>query len=80
MDNVGIVVEDIELGLGLEGRALVEGEWAGLAIVKSRQDEDTHRMIDRRTVLIALPTLHPPLGAGAGGSGHRMTGVPICEC
>ena len=37
MDNVGIVVEDIdsaiefftELGFGLEGRALVEGEWAG---------------------------------------------------
>ena len=37
MDNVGIVVEDldstieffVELGLGLEGRALVEGEWAG---------------------------------------------------
>ena len=37
MDNVGIVVEDIdaavgffiELGLTLEGRALVEGEWAG---------------------------------------------------
>ncbi|GAB2500278.1 VOC family protein [Pseudoxanthomonas sangjuensis] len=37
MDNVGIVVEDLdaaidfftELGLGLEGRARVEGEWAG---------------------------------------------------
>jgi catechol 2,3-dioxygenase-like lactoylglutathione lyase family enzyme len=37
MDNVGIVVEDLdtaveffaELGLRLEGRALVEGEWAG---------------------------------------------------
>lgn len=37
MDNVGIVVENIdaaidfftELGLGLEGRANVEGEWAG---------------------------------------------------
>jgi catechol 2,3-dioxygenase-like lactoylglutathione lyase family enzyme len=37
MDNVGIVVEDLdaaiefftELGLGLEGRDLVEGEWAG---------------------------------------------------
>jgi len=37
MDNVGIVVEDIdaavefftELGLKLEGQALVEGEWAG---------------------------------------------------
>jgi len=37
MDNVGIVVEDLagtidsfrELGLALEGRATVEGEWAG---------------------------------------------------
>ncbi|MCA9874917.1 MAG: hypothetical protein KC441_14705 [Anaerolineales bacterium] len=37
MDNVGIVVEDIDaaieffmdLGLELEGRAMVEGEWAG---------------------------------------------------
>src|SRR5919202_5752166 len=37
MDNVGIVVEDLsatvaffrELGLVLEGRAMVEGEWAG---------------------------------------------------
>ena len=37
MDNVGIVVESIdkaisfftELGLSLEGRAIVEGEWAG---------------------------------------------------
>lgn len=37
MDNVGIVVEDldvaiaffVELGLELEGRAMVEGEWAG---------------------------------------------------
>jgi len=37
MDNVGIVVEDLdaaiefftELGLSLEGRATIEGEWAG---------------------------------------------------
>ena len=37
MDNVGIVVEDLdravgfftELGLELEGRSVVEGEWAG---------------------------------------------------
>ena len=37
MDNVGIVVEDLavaidffgELGLELEGRAMIEGEWAG---------------------------------------------------
>jgi catechol 2,3-dioxygenase-like lactoylglutathione lyase family enzyme len=38
MDNMGIVVEDLdatiaffrELGLELEGRAMIEGEWAGL--------------------------------------------------
>jgi catechol 2,3-dioxygenase-like lactoylglutathione lyase family enzyme len=37
MDNVGIVVEDLgeaidffrELGLDLEGRTMIEGEWAG---------------------------------------------------
>ena len=37
MDNVGIVVENLdvtidffrELGLNLEGRAMIEGEWAG---------------------------------------------------
>jgi catechol 2,3-dioxygenase-like lactoylglutathione lyase family enzyme len=37
MDNLGVVVEDLEatieffreLGLDLEGRAMVEGEWAG---------------------------------------------------
>ena len=37
MDNVGIVVESlddaipffVELGLKLEGRAMIEGEWAG---------------------------------------------------
>src|SRR4051795_8869566 len=38
MDNIGIVVESLdvaiafftELGLELEGRAMIEGEWAGL--------------------------------------------------
>jgi catechol 2,3-dioxygenase-like lactoylglutathione lyase family enzyme len=37
MDNVGIVVEDLpatiaffrELGLELEGRAMIEGDWSG---------------------------------------------------
>ena len=37
MDNVGIVVEDLdktihffeELGLTIEGRATIEGEWSG---------------------------------------------------
>ncbi len=40
MDNVGIVVDDLpatiaffrELGLELEGRATIEGEWAGRAL------------------------------------------------
>ena len=48
MDNVGIVVQDLEatigffqeLGLELEGRGTIEGEWAGrvtgLAISASR--------------------------------------------
>jgi hypothetical protein len=43
MDNVGIVVEDLggtidffrELGLELEGRATIEGEWAGLRVTPS---------------------------------------------
>ena len=37
MDNMGIVVDDLDeaiaffrdLGLDLEGRAMIEGEWAG---------------------------------------------------
>lgn len=41
MDNIGIVVEDLgvviafleELGLELEGRATIEGEWAGPSLV-----------------------------------------------
>ncbi len=40
MDNVGIVVDDLggtidffrELGLDLEGRATIEGEWAGVSL------------------------------------------------
>jgi catechol 2,3-dioxygenase-like lactoylglutathione lyase family enzyme len=42
MDNVGIVVDDLEatiaffreLGLDLEGRATIEGEWAGRGFVQ----------------------------------------------
>ena len=44
MDNVGIVVEDLdaaveffgELGLNLEGRGTIEGEWAGPALLHPR--------------------------------------------
>ena len=39
MDNIGIVVEDLDatidffrdLGLEFEGRAMIEGEWAGVS-------------------------------------------------
>jgi len=52
MDNVGIVVEDLdaavefftELGLGLEGRTLVEGEWAGRITGEVVQYEDIYRL------------------------------------
>lgn len=45
MDNVGIVVEDlsaaidffVELGLALQGRATIEGEWAGRVTGLARQ-------------------------------------------
>ena len=54
MDNVGIVVDDLgaaidfflELGLELEGRATIEGEWAGrvtgLGDQRGRDRYDAH--------------------------------------
>ncbi|MBO0730835.1 MAG: VOC family protein [Acidimicrobiaceae bacterium] len=52
MDNVGIVVESLdaaisffaELGLELEGRAMVEGEWAGRVTGLSDQRVETAMM------------------------------------
>ena len=52
MDNVGIVVEDLnaaveffaELGLELEGRANVEGKWAGRVTGLSDQNVEVARM------------------------------------
>jgi catechol 2,3-dioxygenase-like lactoylglutathione lyase family enzyme len=52
MDNVGIVVDDLapaieffrELGLELEGRAIVEGEWAGRVTGLSDQRVETAMM------------------------------------
>lgn len=53
MDNVGIVVEDLdaavefftELGLRLEGRTLVEGEWAGRITGLGSQRVDIAMMV-----------------------------------
>jgi catechol 2,3-dioxygenase-like lactoylglutathione lyase family enzyme len=52
MDNVGIVVEDLggtidffrELGLELEGRATIEGEWAGRVTGLGDQHVETAMM------------------------------------
>ncbi len=52
MDNVGIVVEDLavvieffrELGLELEGQAMVEGEWAGRVTGLADQRVETAMM------------------------------------
>ncbi|MDB4984006.1 MAG: Glyoxalase/bleomycin resistance protein/dioxygenase [Patescibacteria group bacterium] len=53
MDNIGIVVESLdevisfftELGLKLEGRAMVEGEWAGRVTGLGNQEVEIAMMI-----------------------------------
>lgn len=53
MDNVGIVVESLdesiafflELGLNLEGRAIIEGDWAGRVTGLSNQSVEIAMMV-----------------------------------
>src|SRR4051812_8180045 len=53
MDNVGIVVESLddaiaffkELGLKLEGRAIIEGEWAGRVTGLGNQNVEIAMMV-----------------------------------
>ena len=53
MDNVGIVVESLdetisfflELGLELEGRAMIEGEWAGRVTGLGNQSVEIAMMV-----------------------------------
>jgi catechol 2,3-dioxygenase-like lactoylglutathione lyase family enzyme len=53
MDNIGIVVESLdevisfftELGLSLEGRAMIEGEWAGRVTGLANQQVEIAMMI-----------------------------------
>ncbi len=55
MDNVGIVVESLdaaiaffaELGLRLEGRAMIEGEWAGRMTRIMFAVDDIDRTLER---------------------------------
>ena len=73
MDNVGIVVENLdsaveffaELGLRLEGRALVEGEWAGRITGLSTQRVEIAMMItpDGHSRLELSRFLDPPVVA-----------------
>jgi catechol 2,3-dioxygenase-like lactoylglutathione lyase family enzyme len=74
MDNVGIVVEDldavvaffVELGLELEGRALVEDEWAGrvVGLEGVRVDVAMVRTPDGHSKLELMSFRHPR-GVGA---------------
>ena len=75
MDNVGIVVEDLaatiaffrELGLELEGRAIVEGEWAGrvTGLGDQRVEIAMMRTPDGHSRLELSQFLAPPVVADA---------------
>ena len=80
MDNVGIVVESLdgaisfftELGLKLEGRATVEGEWAGRITGLGSQSVEIAMMItpDGHSRLELSRFLAPPIVAD-----HRVSPV-----
>jgi catechol 2,3-dioxygenase-like lactoylglutathione lyase family enzyme len=73
MDNVGIVVESldraisffVELGLKLEGRATIEGEWAGRVTGLSNQSVESAMMVtpDGHSRLEISRFLSPPVVA-----------------
>ena len=73
MDNVGIVVEDLdaavdfftELGLRLEGRTMVEGEWAGRITGLGMQRVEIAMMVtpDGHSRLEISRFLEPPVVA-----------------
>ena len=73
MDNVGIVVDDlkaaiaffVELGLRLEGRAMIEGEWAGRITGLGNQRVEVAMMVtpDGHSRLELSRFLAPPVVA-----------------
>lgn len=73
MDNVGIVVENLdeaiafftELGLNLEGRATIEGEWAGRVTGLGNQQVEIAMMVtpDGHSRLELSRFLTPPVAA-----------------
>ena len=80
MDNMGIVVESLdtaiafftELGMTLEGRAMIEGEWAGRVTGLGNQQVEIAMMItpDGHSRLELSRFLTPPVVAD-----HRTTPV-----
>lgn len=80
MDNVGIVVESLddviaffaEIGLKLEGRAIVEGEWAGRITGLGAQQVEIAMMVtpDGHSRIELSQFLNPPVI-----SDHRMAPV-----
>ena len=84
MDNVGIVVDDLaatidffrELGLELEGRATIEGEWAGRVTGLGDQRVEI--------AMMRTPDGHGRLALSrfSGRLSSRITGTPLltlCE-
>src|SRR4029079_18875260 len=71
MDNVGIVVESLdaavscftELGLRLEGRAMIEGEWAGRVTGLGAQHVEIAMMVtpDGHSRLHVSRFINPPI-------------------
>lgn len=80
MDNVGIVVESLdeaiifftEIGLTLEGRAIIEGEWAGRVTGLGSQRVEIAMMVtpDGHSRLELSRFLNPPVVAD-----HRVAPV-----
>src|SRR6187551_1720538 len=80
MDNVGIVVESLdetisffqELGLELEGRAMIEGEWAGRVTGLGNQSVEIAMMVtpDGNSRLELSRFIHPKVTED-----HRMAPV-----
>lgn len=80
MDNIGIVVQDldatiaffVELGLNLEGRMMVEGEWAGrITGVRNQRVEIAMLRTPDGHSRIELSHFHAP----AIASDHRLAPV-----
>src|ERR1700733_15081783 len=85
LDNIGIVVDDLELtieffhelGLHLEGRATIEGEWAGrvTGLADQRVELAMMRTPDGPSRLELSRFLTPPVGAD-----HRNAPVNALGC